>query len=196
MWGLIALLLVALFQMFQPAGNDPRTNEIAYSSFLEAVEKNRVQAVTIQGDRVTGTYTDQSVGFSTYAPSDPDLVNRLEAQGVQITAKPLTDGRSTFTGMFLNWLPLLLLIGVWIFIMRQMQSGQGKAMGFGKSKAKLMTQIEGKRDLRRCGRRRRSQGRPDRDRRLPARSRRSSSASAARCPTACCSSALPAPVRR
>ncbi len=144
LWGLIALLLVALFQMFQPSTNEPRTNEIAYSSFLEAVEKNRVQAVTIQGDQITGTYTDQSVGFSTYAPSDPDLVKRLDAQGVAITAKPLTDGRSTFTGMFLNWLPLLLLIGVWIFIMRQMQSGQGKAMGFGKSKAKLMTQVEGK----------------------------------------------------
>ncbi|MEM8750984.1 MAG: ATP-dependent zinc metalloprotease FtsH [Pseudomonadota bacterium] len=144
LWGLIALLLIALFQMFQaPSGQTP-TSEIAYSSFLEAVERNRVKSVTVTGDRITGTYTDSASRFQTYAPQDPELVKRLEAQKVEITAKPVTDGRSTFTGMLINWLPLLLLIGVWIFIMRQMQSGQGKAMGFGKSKAKLLTEAQGR----------------------------------------------------
>ena len=144
LWGLIALLLIALFQMFQSPSSQQKTDEIAYSKFLGAVKNNRVKTVTISGDRISGTYTDSSTGFLTYAPFDPELVKRLEAQNVEITAKPVVDGRSTFTGMLINWLPLLLLVGVWIFIMRQMQSGQGKAMGFGKSKAKLLTEAHGK----------------------------------------------------
>ncbi|MEN0041021.1 MAG: ATP-dependent zinc metalloprotease FtsH [Pseudomonadota bacterium] len=144
LWGLIALLLIALFQLFQSPQKDARTTEIAYSSFLTAVEKNRVQSVTISGDKITGRYTDSSTGFTTHAPYDPELVKTLQAQNVEITARPQTDGRSTLGGIFLQWLPLLLLLGVWIFFMRQMQSGQGKAMGFGKSKAKLLTQHEGR----------------------------------------------------
>ncbi|EFL88728.1 ATP-dependent zinc metalloprotease FtsH [Ahrensia sp. R2A130] len=144
LWGLIALLLVALFQLFQSPSDNSPTTDIAYSSFLTAVEKKRVQSVTISGDRISGRYNDSSTGFTTFTPYDPELVKTLQAQNVEITAKPATDGRSTLGGMFLQWLPLLLLLGVWIFFMRQMQSGQGKAMGFGKSKAKLMTQHEGK----------------------------------------------------
>ncbi len=144
LWGLIALLLVALFQMFQSPSGQQKTNEIAYSAFLDAVDKSRVKSVTITGDRITGSFTDSSTRFATYAPYDPELVKRLETQRVEITVKPVTDGRSTFMGMLINWLPLLLLIGVWIFIMRQMQNGQGKAMGFGKSKAKLLTEAQGR----------------------------------------------------
>ena len=144
LWGLIVLLLFALFQMFKAPSAQQQTSEIAYSKFLDAVDKNRVQSVTITGDRITGSYTDSNTRFTTHAPFDPELVKRLEAQNVEITAKPVTDGRSTFTGMLINWLPFLLLIGVWIFIMRQMQSGQGKAMGFGKSKAKLLTEAQGR----------------------------------------------------
>ena len=144
LWGLIALLLIALFQMFQSPSSQQQTSEIAYSAFLEAVDQNRVKSVTISGDRISGAYTDSSTGFTAFAPYDPELVKKLQAQNVEITAKPVVDGRSTFTGMLINWLPLLLLIGVWIFIMRQMQSGQGKAMGFGKSKAKLLTETAGK----------------------------------------------------
>ncbi len=144
LWGLIALLLIALFQMFQAPANQAATDEIAYSSFLDAVDNNRVREVTIQGDRISGSYTDSSSRFKTFAPFDPELVKRLEAQKIEINVKPVTDGRNTFTGMLINWLPLLLLIGVWIFIMRQMQSGQGKAMGFGKSKAKLLTETQGR----------------------------------------------------
>ncbi|MEM9732714.1 MAG: ATP-dependent zinc metalloprotease FtsH [Pseudomonadota bacterium] len=144
LWGLIIVLVIALFQMFQAPSADSRSTEVPYSTFLEAVEKQRVRSVTISGDRITGNYTDAAGSFMTIAPFDPELVKRLEAQGVQITAKPVSDGRSSFLGMFLNWLPLLILIGVWIFFMRQMQSGQGKAMGFGKSKAKLLTEAQGR----------------------------------------------------
>ncbi len=144
LWGLIALLLVALFQMFQSPSNQGATSEIAYSSFLDAVDNGRVRSVTITGEKIVGAYTDSSTRFQTYAPFDDQLVKRLEDKNVEITAKPVTDGRNTFVGMLINWLPLLLLIGVWIFIMRQMQSGQGKAMGFGKSKAKLLTEAHGK----------------------------------------------------
>ncbi|MEO0545861.1 MAG: ATP-dependent zinc metalloprotease FtsH [Pseudomonadota bacterium] len=144
LWGLIALLLIALFQMFQSPSQQGATSEIAYSNFLDAVEKKRVKSVTISGDRISGEYTDSSTRFLTFAPFDPELVKNLQAQNVEITAKPVTDSRSTFLGMLINWLPLLLLIGVWIFIMRQMQSGQGKAMGFGKSKAKLLTEAHGR----------------------------------------------------
>ena len=144
LWGLIALLLIAVFQMFQSPDGREASDEIAYSKFLEAVENDRVKSVTISGDRIRGTYTDSAQRFSTFAPNDPELVKRLEAQNVEIAAKPPTDGRSTFAGMLINWLPLLLLIGVWIFIMRQMQAGQGKAMGFGKSKAKLLTEHTGR----------------------------------------------------
>jgi cell division protease FtsH len=144
LWGLIALALIAMFQMFQPSGDSQPTSEIAYSSFLKAVEQRRVESVTIQGNEITGSYTDSSTGFTTFAPEDPNLVKTLTEQGVTISAKPTTDGQTTFTGILLSMLPFLLLIGVWIFIMRQMQSGQGKAMGFGKSKAKLLTQHEGR----------------------------------------------------
>ncbi len=144
LWGLIALLLIALFQMFQSPSGQGATTEVAYSKFLESVEKNRVKSVTISGDRITGTYTDSATGFQTYAPQDPELVKRLEAKNIEITAKPATDGRSGIMGMLINWLPLIVIIGIWIFIMRQMQSGQGKAMGFGKSKAKLLTEAHGK----------------------------------------------------
>ena len=144
LWGLIALLLIALFQMFKtPTGQQPPT-EIAYSTFLNEVDKQRVKSVTISGDRINGTYTDRSTGFTTFAPYDAELIKRLEKQGVEITAKPVADERSSFLAIFLNWLPLIVLIGVWIFFMRQMQSGQGKAMGFGKSKAKLLTEAQGR----------------------------------------------------
>ncbi|MDD9911235.1 MAG: ATP-dependent zinc metalloprotease FtsH [Ahrensia sp.] len=144
LWGLIALLLIALFQMFQSPANQASTSEIAYSTFLDAVERNRVKSVTIAGEKITGTYTDSSTRFSTVAPNDPELVKRLEAQNVEISAQPVSEGRSTLGSLLITYLPLLLLIGVWIFIMRQMQSGQGKAMGFGKSKAKLLTEAHGR----------------------------------------------------
>ena len=144
LWGLIALLLIALFQMFQSEGRNVPSSEIAYSEFKNALEQDRIGDVKIAGERITGTYKGGTQGFSTYAPYDPDLVKELEARDVTYTAAPRADGRNSFLGMLINWLPLLLLVGVWIFIMRQMQGGQGKAMGFGKSKAKLLTEAHGR----------------------------------------------------
>ena len=145
LWGLIALLLIALFQMFQPSDSSVSRTEIAYSEFKRAIAKGEIGEVKIAGDRITGVYRDGTRGFSTYAPpNDPELVRVLEENDVTTTAAPAADGRNSFFGVLINWLPLLLLIGVWIFIMRQMQGGQGKAMGFGKSKAKLLTEAHGR----------------------------------------------------
>ncbi len=144
LWGLIAILLIALFQLFQGPGQTGQTSEIGYSQFLDAVNNDRIKSVTISGKEISGKYKDSSASFQTYAPDDPELIKRLEAKGVAIKARPEADAKNSFFGLLLNWLPMILLIGVWIFIMRQMQSGSGKAMGFGKSKAKLLTEAHGK----------------------------------------------------
>ena len=144
LWGLIALLLVALFQLFQAPRQKGQTTEISYTQFIEAVKNDRVRSVTIAGDAITGKFSDSNANFQTYSPGDPELVKRLESKNVAISASPEVDADNTFFGYLLNWLPMILLIGVWIFIMRQMQSGSGKAMGFGKSKAKLLTEAHGK----------------------------------------------------
>ncbi len=144
LWGLIALLLIALFQLFPASRQASQTTEIGYSQFLDAVNADRIKSVTITGNEIVGKYSDSAAEFQTYSPGDPDLVKRLEAKGVAINARPETDPKNSFFGYLLNWLPMILLIGVWIFIMRQMQAGSGKAMGFGKSKAKLLTEAHGK----------------------------------------------------
>jgi len=104
----------------------------------------RVESVTITGNRITGTYVDNRTPFQTYSPGDPTLVERLEERNVTITARPETDGSSSILGYFISWLPMILILAVWIFFMRQMQSGSGRAMGFGKSKAKLLTEAHGR----------------------------------------------------
>ncbi len=142
LWVIIGLLLVALFNLFQGPSDRRSGGNLAFSDFLAEVERGRVQDVTIRGDSITGHYTDGRV-FQSYAPKDPDLVNRLHKQGVRISAMPKDDTASSIFGMLVNLFPVLLLIGVWIFFMRQMQSGGGKAMGFGKSKARLLTERQG-----------------------------------------------------
>ena len=141
LWVIIGFLLIALFNLFQPSGNSER--EIAYSSFLQAVSAGQVQDVTIQGNRITG-HEAGGQGFSTYAPDDPGLVPLLEEHGVIISAAPADEGMPSIFSILLSWFPMLLLIGVWIFFMRQMQAGGGKAMGFGRSKAKLLNEKQGR----------------------------------------------------
>ncbi|MCE2518938.1 MAG: ATP-dependent zinc metalloprotease FtsH [Alphaproteobacteria bacterium] len=141
LWVIIGFLLIALFNLFQPSGNSER--EIAYSSFLQAVAAGQVQDVTIQGNRITG-HEAGGVGFSTYAPDDPGLVSLLDEHGVIISAAPADEGMPSIFSILLSWFPMLLLIGVWIFFMRQMQAGGGKAMGFGRSKAKLLNEKQGR----------------------------------------------------
>ena len=144
-WVVIALLLVALFNLFQGgARTGARGEEISYSEFLAGVEQGSVSEVTIQKHKITGNYRDKGSRFTTNAPDDASLIPALKAKGVKITAKPPEDDVPSILGLLANWFPMLLLIGVWIFFMRQMQSGGGRAMGFGKSKAKLLTERQGR----------------------------------------------------
>ena len=144
LWAIIAVLLIALFNLFQTPQQRGASQEIPYSQFLSEVESGRVTTVTISGSRISGSYRDSGSGFQTYSPGDQTLVNRLEEKGVTINARPESDGSSSIFGYFLSWLPMILILGVWIFFMRQMQSGSGRAMGFGKSKAKLLTEAHGR----------------------------------------------------
>jgi cell division protease FtsH len=144
LWAIIAVLLIALFNLFQTPQQRGAAREVAYSEFLQDVAGGRVKSVTIAGDRITGTYSDNSTSFQTYSPGDTQLVQRLEDKNVTINARPENDGSGSIFSMLIGWLPMLLILGVWIFFMRQMQSGSGRAMGFGKSKAKLLTEAHGR----------------------------------------------------
>tara|TARA_R110002126_G_scaffold291744_1_gene456608 strand:+ start:214189 stop:216129 length:1941 start_codon:yes stop_codon:yes gene_type:complete len=144
LWAIIALLLIALFNMFQGPSERSSSREISYSQFLSDVDNGTIRNVKIVGDTISGVYAEGGKTFQTYSPGDPGLVSRLEDKGVGITAAPEVDGSNTFMGYLISWLPILLILGVWIFFMRQMQGGSKGAMGFGKSKAKLLTEAHGR----------------------------------------------------
>ncbi|TSD87790.1 ATP-dependent metallopeptidase FtsH/Yme1/Tma family protein [Mycobacterium sp. KBS0706] len=145
LWIIIGLLLLALFNLFQSSGGRAPQGELAYSDLVTAVEKGQVGDAKVQGNTVSGHYNQTGGGgtFSTYVPDGTDIVNKMTQAGVKVQAAA-PEGPNIITGMLLNWLPMLLLIGVWIFFMRQMQSGGGKAMGFGKSRARLLTERTGR----------------------------------------------------
>jgi cell division protease FtsH len=144
-WVVIVLLLVALFNLFQGSAGRGGRDVISYSEFLAGVEAGNVSDVTIQKHKIEGTFRDKGTRFTTYTPpGDSGLIERLDKKGVKITARPPDDEVPSILGLLANWFPMLLLIGVWIFFMRQMQSGGGRAMGFGKSKAKLLTERQGR----------------------------------------------------
>ena len=142
LWVIIALLLVVLFNLFQPGTSQRAATQVAYSDFIGDVNSGRVRDVVIQGRIVSGQLTDGRT-FQTYTPEDPQLVSRLTDKGVRVIAKP-EDGDNPLLHVLLSWFPMLLLIGVWVFFMRQMQSGGGRAMGFGKSKARMLTEKQGR----------------------------------------------------
>ncbi len=143
LWVVVALFLVVLFNVFQPSSTTNNATPVAYSSFLEEVNSGQVQDVTIAGHDITGT-TKDGKSFETYTPDDPSLVGKLVAANVHVEAKPEGDTMNPFLKVLISWAPMLLLIGVWIFFMRQMQSGGGRAMGFGKSRARLLTEKQGR----------------------------------------------------
>ena len=143
LWIIIGLVLVALFQVFQGSSSRQTSTDLAFSQFLAEVEGGQVQDVTIQGNTITGHYTN-GTAFNTYAPYDPELVKTLRTYDVQIAAVPVDEGGLSIVGILISWFPLLLFIGIWIFMMRQMQSGGGKAMGFGKSRARMLTERQGR----------------------------------------------------
>jgi cell division protease FtsH len=143
LWVIIVLLLLALFTLFQNPGQRTSAQDISFSQLLNEVDQGRVRDVVIQGPEIHGTFTDGR-SFNTYAPNDPSLVSRLYGKGVTITARPVGDNVPWFVSLLLSWLPFLALIGVWIFLSRQMQGAGGKALGFGKSRAKLLTEAHGR----------------------------------------------------
>ena len=143
LWVIIVLLLLALFTLFQNPGQRAASQDISFSQLLNEVDANHVHDVVIQGPEIHGTFTNGS-SFQTYAPNDPTLVKRLYDGKVQITAKPPGDNVPWFVSLLVSWLPFIALIGVWIFLSRQMQGGAGKAMGFGKSRAKMLTEAHGR----------------------------------------------------
>lgn len=143
-WMVVGVILLALFNVFQSPSVERSTRDINFSQFIAEVDAGNVASVLIEGDAISGRYTDTTT-FKTYAPpNDPGLVQRLQERGVAITAQPDQSGRPGLLGILLSWFPMLLLIGVWIFFMRQMQGGGRGAMSFGKSKAKLLNETQGR----------------------------------------------------
>ena len=136
LWLVLGLMFLLLFNLFNK--QQVKEPEIIFSDFMAAAEKGDVTEVTIQGKNIRGKYHNGE-RFKTYAPEDPDLVKVLREKGVKIAAKP-EEGDPWYVVLFVQWFPMLLLIGVWIFFMRQMQVGGGKAMSFGKSRAKLLSE--------------------------------------------------------
>jgi len=143
MWGVIVLLVLGLYNLFQNPGSITGKSEMPFSTFLTEVDKGNVASVDIRGSEISGSFRDGK-SFKTYSPNYPNLVEKLSAKGVSITAGPREEKGPSLWGIILSWFPMLLLIGVWIFFMRQMQGGKGGAMGFGRSKAKLLTEAHGR----------------------------------------------------
>ncbi len=136
LWLVLLLVFLVIFSVFSKQhGREP---EVVFSEFMSSVERGEVQEVVIQGQNIQGKYKSGE-RFRSFAPNDPELVKSLRDRKVKIAAKP-EDESPWYMVLLLNWFPMLLLIGVWIFFMRQMQVGGGKAMSFGKSRAKLLTE--------------------------------------------------------
>jgi cell division protease FtsH len=140
LWLIISLMMILLFNLF----NQPRATheKVIFSDFLAALERGEVKEVTIQGQNISGRYVNRKE-FRTFAPSYPDLIKALREKDVKISAKPEEESPWYMT-MLISWFPMILLIGFWIFFMRQMQAGGTKAMSFGKARAKLLTEKQQK----------------------------------------------------
>src|SRR5712672_1407990 len=136
LWLVLGLMFLLLFNIF--SRQQPREQEVMFSDFLNQVDKSQVALATIQGNQIKFDTTGGE-HFKTYAPEDPDLVKQLREKGVKIAAKP-AEGDPWWMVALVQWFPVLVLAALWIFFMRQMQIGGGKAMSFGKSRAKLLTE--------------------------------------------------------
>ncbi|HHS82312.1 MAG TPA: ATP-dependent metallopeptidase FtsH/Yme1/Tma family protein, partial [Devosia sp.] len=142
-WLVILFMLMGLFQVFQASSRSISVSEHSYSQFIQDVDAGLVSRVNIVDNKVMGLMRD-GTKFETTLPPGTDIVSRLEANGVQISASE-PDNSPFWSILLSSWLPFLVIIGVWFFFIRQMQGGgRGGAMGFGKSKAKMMTEAQGK----------------------------------------------------
>ena len=139
LWMVIGLIVILLFNLFQ-ANQSPR-GEIVFSDFLKKVESGEVREVTLRGNSVTGRLSDGS-SFRSFTADYPDLVKMLRDRGVKIEVKP--PDTNPWYAILLQWVPMLLFIGVWIFFMRQMQGGGAKALSFGKARARLVSEKQNK----------------------------------------------------
>ncbi|MED5573648.1 MAG: ATP-dependent metallopeptidase FtsH/Yme1/Tma family protein, partial [Pseudomonadota bacterium] len=144
LWIIIGILMVGLFNLFQSPSDRSAQAELPYSEFLREVNNGQVKSVVIEGNKIIGYYKSSGTSFNVVAPDDPKLVERLMDQGVEVQARLADEEMPALLAVLINWFPMLLLIGVWIFFMRQMQSGGGRAMGFGKSRARLLTEKTGR----------------------------------------------------
>ncbi|MFT8326414.1 ATP-dependent zinc metalloprotease FtsH [Gluconobacter oxydans] len=142
-WVVIIVVGMAVLTAFQPGGGQHAAQQIAYSDFIHDVDQHQVRSVVIQEQNVSGTLTN-GTSFETYAPLDPSLPARLTAANVEVTAKPMESGESPVLRYASAYLPVLLLLGLCFMVFRQMQGGGGRAMGFGKSRAKLLTEKTGR----------------------------------------------------
>ncbi len=140
LWSLIVFVVITIAQMTAPNQNNGKLQKMTYSEFVSAVEKGEITTVEIKGQSLSGTLKDDKQ-FESYAPEDAGLVPLLQKNNIQITAVPIDTGESSWFVSLLAWAPILLFAGLWIVMMKQMASSNGKAMSFGKSKAKL---LEGK----------------------------------------------------
>ncbi|WP_375611768.1 MULTISPECIES: ATP-dependent zinc metalloprotease FtsH [unclassified Bartonella] len=142
-WGVIALILIVSFSLFNGDSQRSGGGEVSYSEFLQKVENNELKSVTIQGQKLTGK-TIEHRAISTYAPRDPGLIQKLESKNVNVKAIPESSGNSIFLNLLFSLLPVIIIVGAWVFFMRQMQNGSRGAMGFGKSKARLLNEAQGR----------------------------------------------------
>ncbi len=142
-WALIGFLFFLVIDFFQSNGNRVTVSQVSYSQFLDEVSKGSVSSVEIRGNKIDGKYSNGGE-FTTFTPGDLNLIDKLQKNNIEIIAIPPESKSPTLLDVLISWFPMLLLIGVWIFFMRQMQSGSGRAMGFGKSKAKLLNEKKDK----------------------------------------------------
>ena len=142
-WLFIGFILSSFYNFFTKTDKTKIVQDIAFSDFLNEVEKDNVLDVNIKGDLINGNLADGRK-FKTYTPYDPNLIEKLSNKNVTINVEPYNPKGSSLLSIILSWFPMLLLIGVWLFFMRQMQSGSGKALGFGRSKAKMLNEKVGK----------------------------------------------------
>ncbi len=142
-WLLIGFLVFLIIDFYKSNNSVQQSRVVSYSNFLNDVKNGNVSRVEIRGNNITGEYSNGTL-FSTYSPNDLSLIDKLEKNNIEIIAQPLEKNSPGLFDILISWFPMLLLIGVWIFFMRQMQSGSGRAMGFGKSRAKLLNENKDK----------------------------------------------------
>ncbi|MGH7006675.1 MAG: ATP-dependent metallopeptidase FtsH/Yme1/Tma family protein, partial [Alphaproteobacteria bacterium] len=143
MWVVIGALLVALYSLFQGSSNREAGQKLSYTDFIAQVESGQVRKVVIQGTQLRGQFQNGRM-FNVSKPDDPQLVDRLLKAKVEVEAVATEKTMHPILSMLVSWLPIIVIVAVWIFFMRQMQSGTGRAMGFGKSRARLLTERQGR----------------------------------------------------